>query len=210
MKKYHVFDLDGTLIDSMPYWAESMIGLLREEGIEPPEDIIRIITPLGNRGTAQYFIDMGVNYELEELMAIMRNRLVPLYESVIPLKSFVRDAVNALKDRGDEVYVLTASPHVMTDAALKNNGIFDEFKFVWSSDDFDFTKAQKEIYKQTADRIGCNVEDIVFYDDNPVAVAAAKEAGVFAVGVYDETSASFCDYLPEVGDGYISSFEELI
>ena len=41
--KYHVFDLDGTLIDSMPYWAASMIELLREQGIEPPEDIIKIV-----------------------------------------------------------------------------------------------------------------------------------------------------------------------
>ncbi len=209
--KHHVFDLDGTLIDSMPYWAAGMIGLLREQGIEPPEDIIKIVTPLGNRGTAEYFISLGVDMDVETLMAKMREKLVPLYENVIPLKECVREGIAAVKERGDEVYVLTASPHVMTDPVLKRNGAFDDFKVVWSSDDFNHTKAQKEIYFETAERIGCRVEDIVFYDDNPNALIAAREAGVETVGVYDKTSVEVTDYnIADVCDRYINSFKELL
>lgn len=208
--KYHVFDLDGTLIDSMPYWAQGMIEILIEEGKEPPEDIIKIITPLGNRGTAEYFVGMGIDKTVDELIVKMREKLVPLYEKVIPLKSDIREGIQAIKDRGDEVYVLTASPHVFTDPVLLRNGAFDDFKEVWSSDDFSFTKAQKEIYFEVADRIGCRVEDIVFYDDNPNALAAARDAGVYTVGVYDETSAANCANVRDFCDDYIVSFKELI
>ena len=52
--KYYLFDFDGTLVDSMPYYAKAMLQILDENGISYPEDIVKTITPLGYGGTADY------------------------------------------------------------------------------------------------------------------------------------------------------------
>ncbi len=210
MKKYHIFDLDGTLIDSMGYWAEAMIEILKEGGVQPPEDIVRIITPLGAAGTAKYYVEMGVEGTVQSIMEKQRQKLVPYYADVITLKPFARDYLMMLKEKGDGLYVLTASPHAFTDPVLRRNGIYDLFDGVWSSDDFDYTKVQKEIYFQAAERIGCRVEDIIFYEDNANAIKAGNAAGVATVGLYDKTSAECSDEVPKVCDRYVMSFEELM
>ncbi len=208
--KYHIFDLDGTLIDSMEYWAQAMIEILIEGGIEPPEDIIRIITPLGAEGTAKYYVKMGISGTVESIMDTQPRKLVPYYTDVITLKPFVKEYLSSLKAKGDRIYVLTASPHAFTDPVLKRNGIYDLFDAVWSSDDFDYTKVQCEIYRQAAQQIGCRVEDIVFYEDNANAIKVGNAAGVETVGLYDKTSAECSDEVPKVCGKYVMSFEELL
>ena len=61
--KTYLFDFDGTLVDSMPTYGALMIRILNESGIEYPSNIIKIITPLGFIGTAEYFIGMGMKGE---------------------------------------------------------------------------------------------------------------------------------------------------
>ena len=54
--KYYLFDFDGTLVDSMPTFCSSMLRILQENHVSYPEDVTKIITPLGLNGTADYFI----------------------------------------------------------------------------------------------------------------------------------------------------------
>jgi len=92
MKKVHIFDLDGTLIDSMTQFPKANLRVLREEGVTPPEDVVNIITPLGYRGTAEYFIKtLGVKASCpEEIMKRVESYLIDDYTNVIPLKPFVK------------------------------------------------------------------------------------------------------------------------
>lgn len=212
MKKVHIFDLDGTLIDSMTQFPKANLRVLAEEGITPPEDVVNIITPLGYRGAAEYFINtLGVKASCpEEIMKRVESYLIDDYTNKIPLKPFVREYVEKLKKEGCKLYVLTASPHACTDPCLKRNGIFELFDTVWSSDDFGITKANPQIYRDAADRIGCDISDIMFYDDNFTALETAKKAGLATTGVYDPASDDFRDGIVATADIYINSFEELM
>ena len=212
MKKVHIFDLDGTLIDSMTQFPKANLRVLAEEGITPPEDVVNIITPLGYRGAAEYFINtLGVKASCpEEIMKRVESYLIDDYTNKIPLKPFVREYVEKLKKEGCKLYVLTASPHACTDPCLKRNGIFELFDTVWSSDDFGITKANPQIYCDAADRIGCDISDIMFYDDNFTALETAKKAGLATTGVYDPASDDFRDGILATADVYINSFEELM
>ena len=208
--KTYLFDFDGTLVDSMPTYAGLMIRILDEHGVWYPENIIKIITPLGFIGTAKYFIEkLGIDKTEEELIGLMHAYAIEAYTHSVPAKKYVVEVIKHLKARGDSLHVLTASPHATLDPCLKRLGIYDLFTNVWSCEDFGTSKADPEIYRMAAQRIGAKVEDVMFLDDNYNADKTAKEAGMQVCAVYDDTSAEYEAEMREVADHYIYDFSEL-
>lgn len=206
----YLFDFDGTLVDSMPCWSQKMINILENSKTPYPKDIIKIITPLGDMGTAKYFKEeLGVNLSIEEMLCQMDEYALPEYKNTIILKEGVLDYLLMLKRGGCSLNVLTASPHKMLDPCLKRNGIYDLFDNVWSCDDFKTTKSNPEIYKNVAKELGVKTSDIAFFDDNIGAVKTAASAGLYTVGVYDNSARDFKDELKKIADLYIESFSDL-
>lgn len=205
----YLFDFDGTLVDSMPIYAAMMLGILQENHVPHEPDIIKITTPLGYAKTAELFASMGLNLPVEEIIAIMNARAVEAYTYRVPAKAHVIEALKRLKARGDDLNVLTASPHAMLDPCLRRLGIYDLFTNVWSCDDFATTKADPQIYHMAALRIGKPVEEIWFLDDNPGADRTAKAAGMRVCGVYDDSSAEYEQEMRETCDAYIGDFSQI-
>ena len=208
--KTYLFDFDGTLVDSMPAYAATMIRVLEENNIQYPADIIKIITPLGYIGTAEYFMKLGLNKPKDEIIAIITSYLTEEYHNRIPAKSNVVSVLKELKSRGADLNVLTASPHVMLDACLKRLGVYDLFTNVWSCEDFATTKADPNIYWMAAEKMGTTVDQVLFLDDNYNADKTAKSAGMKVCGVYDESSSDSVDEIKAITDYYIYNFKELL
>lgn len=206
----YLFDFDGTLVDSMPTYGALMLRILDEHHIPYGDDIIKIITPLGFVGTADYFIGMGLDRSREELVALMTAYAVDAYTHRVPAKPQVIEVLQALKARGDSLNVLTASPHDTLDPCLKRLGIFDLFDNVWSCNDFGTTKADPDIYRMAAARLGVAVEDVIFLDDNYNADKTAKAAGMRVFGVFDESSREYADEIRAITERYITDFSELL
>lgn len=207
--KHYLFDFDGTLVDSMPTYVSVMLRILDENGVAYGSDIVKIITPLGYKGTAEYFVRLGVPLGVEEIMAKMTEYARYEYANNVQAKAHVVDVLRRLKARGDSLHVLTASPHTMLDPCLKRIGIYDLFENVWSCDDFSTTKADPEIYKMAAEKIGLPVGEIWFLDDNYNADKTAKQAGMLVCGVFDESSAEYEEEMKGITDAYIHDFSEL-
>ncbi len=205
----YLFDFDGTLVDSMPRWSENMLRIAKECGATYPENLVKIITPLGNNGTAEYLIAHGATMTKQELFALMDAYGMEGYERHIPAKPHVAETLHILKAAGHSLNVLTASPHKMLDVCLKRLKLYDLFDHVWSCDDFGTTKSDPEIYRQAAKLMGCRVEDSIFLDDNYGAVKTAKEAGMRTIAVYDDTSADMEQEMRQLADDYIYDFRAL-
>ena len=211
MLKTHIFDFDGTLVNSMPTWSEKVLNILRTCGIPYPDDILRSIVTLGDAGTARYFRDvMGVPLSLEEMFAMMDAYALPRYRDEVPVKDGVIPYLRWLKEQGCTVHVLTASPHKMVDPCLKRLGIFDWFCNVWSTDDFGTTKSDPDIYRQAAARIGVPHTECAFYDDSIAAIRTANEAGMPTVGIFDEYARPFLPDMQKESGRFAFSMEELI
>ena len=210
MKETYLFDFDGTLVDSMPTFVSVMIRILDEHGIKYSDDIVKIITPLGYLGTAEYFRSLGLKKPTEEIVALMNSYARAEYENTVGAKRGVIDTLRKLRDGGASLNILTASPHIMLDPCLKRLGIFELFDNVWSSDDFGTTKADPKIYKMAADRLGCRVENVIFVDDNVGAVKTAKLAGMVAYGIFDESSAELVEEMTAISDRYLYALSDLI
>ena len=205
----YLFDFDGTLVDSMPVYAAMMLQILEENSVPHEKDIIKITTPLGYPGTAKLFHDMGLDRPVEEIIAIMNERAVKAYTYDVPAKAHVIAALRRLKARGDDLNVLTASPHAMLDPCLKRLGVWELFSNVWSCEDFGTTKANPDIYLMAAEKIGKPVNEIWFLDDNLGADRTAKAAGMRVCGVFDASSAEYEREIREACDAYIESFSEI-
>ncbi len=206
---HYLFDFDGTLVDSMPYWAKCMLTVLDRHHIAYGEDIIRVITPLGLDGTVKHFQSMGLDLPHGEIVEEIYSLLTPCYLDLIPEKAGVRHCLEAMKKAGLGLHVLTASPHAWLDPCLVRLGLYEMFDNVWSSDDFGLQKTNPEIYGKAAERIGTAVKDITFLDDNINADRAAKKAGMPVIGVYDPSSEDDTEAMKALTDGYIRDFGEL-
>jgi len=206
-----IFDFDGTLVDSMPVFVGASLKLLDSHGIKYGEDIVKIITPLGLQGQAKYYREeLGLDMTMEEIRDTVGAEIHYAYLNTIPAKNNVISVLKALKERGANLNVLTASPHETLDPCLKRIGIYDIFTNVWSCEDFDTTKSDPNIYHRAAAIIGEKVEDIVFLDDNYNADKTAKEAGMKVCGVYDDSSKDDIEEIKSVSDWYIYDFSELL
>ena len=207
---YYIFDMDGTLIDSMPSYGGAVIKTFDDNGIKYPEDIIKIVTPLGFKGTAEYAVKMlGSKVNEEELICQFTENMLYAYENTIEAKQGVISTVKRLKSEGHSINVLTASPHATLDPCLKRLGLYELFDNVWSCDDFGTTKSDTKIYRMAAQRLGTVVSECVFLDDNINAVVTAKEAGMQVVGVYDKSADEFVDEMKKVCGRYIYTFDEI-
>ena len=110
--KTYLFDFDGTLVDSMPTYVSAMLRILDENSISYDKDIVKIITPLGLIGTAEYFVELGINKPKEEIILLMKEYMAEGYFYHIPAKNNVIPVLKELKKKGCNLNVLTASPHI--------------------------------------------------------------------------------------------------
>jgi len=209
--KTYLFDFDGTLVDSMPSFVNGMLKILDENNVKYGDDLIKIITPLGLNGTADYFInELGLNITKSKLLEQMQKNIIDEYFYKIPAKNNVVKVLNALKNQGASLNVLTASPHITLDACLKRVGLYDLFDNVWSCDDFFTTKANPEIYLKVAEKLGVNISDVLFLDDNINADKTAKQAGMKVCGVFDPSSKDGVQEMQSVCDYYVFDMIELL
>ena len=211
MVNTYLFDFDGTLVDSMPTYASVMLRILDEHKVSYSDDIIKIITPLGFFNTAKYFNEkLGLDKSVDEITKLMVEYATYEYTYNIPAKDNVIEVLKELKARGANLNVLTASPHTSLDPCLKRLGIWDLFTNVWSCDDFATTKADPNIYRIAAEKLGTPASQVLFLDDNINADRTAKEAGMQVCGVYDDTSADMVEDMKKLCDLYIYNFTELL
>jgi len=210
-KNYCIFDLDGTLLDSMTTWPPAMIKIMDDAGLDYPDDVVNIMTPIGFNGCADYFISLGhPEKDPDALINIMYDYLVEDYSTAVLIKPYVKEMLEKLREDGKKVYALTASPHRTVDPCLEHNGVAHLFDNVWSTDDLALKKSDPRIYEEVADRIGVRPDEIEFYDDNDIALRTAKGVGFRVIGVYDPVTEKYREEIESFADGYVVSFDELL
>ena len=209
--KTYLFDFDGTLVDSMPLYVDSMLRILNDHEVCYDKDrVISDITPLGTEKTVEYLIGLGLKLKKEQIFNLFIRYMLEAYFHTIPAKEGVIPTLKQLRETGNSLNILTASPHISLDACLKRLGIFDWFEHVWSSDDFKTTKTDPMLYRTVAERLGERTENILFVDDNFYALETAKKSGMKICGIFDAASFQDTDRIVATADFYLAEFSQLL
>lgn len=208
--KAAIFDMDGTLLDSMTTWSEACIAPLIKNNIKYPENIMDIITPLKFDQTAEYYRTLGLNLSYDELLGSVYDEMVYAYKYKIKAKPHVYEFLEKLKKNGTKMCILTASQREAAIPCLERLDLLKYFEFYMSCGEAGMSKTNPEIYIMAAKKLDFPIEETAVYEDNCNAVKSAKKAGAFVCGVYDTTSDHAAEEIKRNCDVYIKSFGELI
>ena len=182
--KAAIFDMDGTLIDSMGVWSRIDEAFLSKRGIEVPPDYAEEICALGFRGTAEYTVRrFGLSDTPEELMAEWSAMADYEYAHNIMLFPGAKETLERLRSLGVRLFVATALTEKMYLPCFRNNGIDGWFEDVFSVDALGISKSDRAFFDHIAEKTGLAPGDCVLIDDAAAALAAAKKAGFICCAV---------------------------
>ena len=183
---YAILDMDGTLLDSSGMWDDVARGLLAQWDAVYTQGQGDDTMTMTIDGAAAYFAEQcHLPVTPQELARQIRDRARQAYGTIAKLKPGVREAINLMKSRGMTLCVASGTERPLVDAALEQFGILDRFAFTVSCRT-PRGKAEPEVYLRAAQKLGATPEQIMVFEDSPVAVHTARQAGFYTIGVLDE------------------------
>lgn len=209
--KAAIFDLDGTLLDSMPVWENVGSDYLLDRGITPPDGLQEKLKTMSFRISAEYFVsEFSLDTTVEDLMAYWMDQVAHHYHATIELKPYVVEYLEQLRDLGIRMCVATATDRGLAEAALARLGILDYFEFVITVDEVGRSKEFPDIFLEAARRLNCPAQECVVFEDSLHALHTLRETEFIGWGVHDASAESELDRIQELSDRFIWSFAELI
>ena len=190
-EKFAIFDLDGTLLDSMPYWLEYGYGYLREKGAVITPQTRSVLDAMSLSETVQYCRrEQGLDISAEEVMAAIEASMRMHYETDIPLKPGALELLEQMKRLGYHMCVLTATRAEVCGPSVETCGIGKYLDFLMDCEDFPQGKNTPDVFFAAARRLGADPASTLVFEDSPHAVRSLAETDFTAVGVADVTAAA--------------------
>ena len=185
--KYIIFDLDGTLIDSMPVWRGTGSGFLKNHNFPVPANLMDVVKTQTIWQTAEWFrSDLGVPMEAEDIVNEIVESVVEAYRHTIPLKEGVKEYLEQKYQEGVQMCILTASEADYIYPALDRLDIRKYFSHVLTCTELGKYKDDGAAYLSAMELMGGTLEDTVVFEDAYYAVKGAKSVGFPVYAVLDE------------------------
>lgn len=208
-----IFDLDGTLIDSMPTWRNLQLDAMGESLGRPLTDVERALGIQYPYPEAIKRLPDGDKCDEAYVRDISMERMTAVYHSgKIDLKPCVREYLVWLHEHGCKAALATATPRTMFEPYLKLKGIYDLFDYIVTADDVHADKFESpKIYETAMAALGGTKENTAVFEDVYFAIRTAKTAGFYTVAVDDGSiqAATLADTL-RYADRFIRSYEEMM
>lgn len=202
-----IFDLDGTLVDSMGVWRQIDVDFLGKRGLSVPPDYLDAITPMGFEAAADYTIDrFGFPETREEIIREWYDMAIYAYANTVPLKKGAMEYLQMLKEQNIKMAVATASDKQLVIPALTNNGVIHMFDNITTVQEVSRGKGFPDVYDKAAERMGIHPAECIVFEDILAGIQGAHMGGYRAVAIFDEHSVEPAEVIKENADAYIMDF----
>lgn len=208
MIKGAIFDMDGTLLDSMGMWNNVGVNYLISLDIEPEPELISVINHMSTRQVANYLIDTyHVDKTADKIVHEIEQNIEYFYRNEVMTKPYIREFLDKFRAQGIKMCVATATNKAMVRVALNRCGISDYFTEIFTTEDSGVGKNKPDIYEMALKCLGTDKDDTVVFEDLLVPLTTAKNAGFKTCAVQDEFNDDEYE-LRKRSDYYLESFAE--
>ena len=206
MIKGAIFDLDGTLIDSMFIWDTICEEYLKSLGIEPKENLAEVFKTFTLPQAAQYYRkNYGVTRSVNEIVEDINNMVAEIYRTKVVLKNGVGDFLKRLQSSGIKMCVATVTDRTIVEEVLKRLGVREYFSKIFTCNEIGCNKENPEIYRKALEYLGTKKAETVVFEDVFHALKTAKKDGFKIAAVYDSHEPRQKE-IKEISDYYITDF----
>lgn len=206
-----IFDLDGTLVDSMWVWSQIDVDYLKSKGHTMPENLNSEICHLSFTQTANYFKKrFNLSDPIENILDDWHNMAFHHYSENVKLKDGVKQFLDKLKEKNIKIALATSNSIPLLEACLKNNGIYDYFDSITTTDEVSNGKNCPDVYLLAAKKLNVEPADCIVFEDILPAIKGAKAANMTVVAVHDKHSLNDLNEIIQTSDKYINSYFELV
>lgn len=206
-----IFDLDGTILDSMWVWEQVDVNFLGNRGISVPGDYAKEISAMNIITAAEYTIArFHLPETAEQVAAEWYDMAMKEYSEDVRLKAGAREYMAYLKAKDVKLAVATSSPRELFLPCLENNEIFEFFDTIVTTMEVKRGKDFPDVYEEAARRISLKPSECMVFEDILKGIKAAKRGGFYVVALEEDHAIEDREEIRQVSHKYIKDFGELM
>lgn len=206
-----IFDLDGTIADSMKVWTNIDIKFFETRNMEFPDDLQKSIEGMSFTETAAYFIErFQLPETVEELKAVWSAQAIDEYRDNVQVKPGVIDFLNHLRKCSIKTGIATSNSRALADAFLEANELTQYIDCIVTSCEVCAGKPAPDVYLRAAELLDVSPLNCLVFEDIPMGILAGKNAGMKVCAVEDRYSLGMINDKKQLADYYIQDFYEVM
>jgi len=210
MIKGAIFDLDGTILDSMPIWYSAAERFLKGIGIEAEPGIDRAMFSMSMTEGAEFLKDRyHLDMDPREIIEGINRTIEDFYAYHAPLKEGVKKFLEGMREAGVKMVIATATDRNVLEPALERLDVMRFFDRIFTTTEIGAGKTRPDIYHAAARHMGTLPEETWVFEDALYAIKTAKSAGFRTVGVYDPYSADDWEEIRSISDIHMEKLDDV-
>lgn len=184
-----IFDMDGTLTDSMGRWSEIYAMLIDYLKIELPQGFTMKVNHIPMRKRVGEILKLlSLDFCEEEVYSFWIEKTVEYYNKDFKTKPYMLEALKTLKEQNVVMAIATASDIRCAEAFIKSNNLTEYINIITGLEEVSRPKSFPDIYLKAAERLGVDPSNCMVFEDALTAIEAAKVGGFLVCGVQDDSS----------------------
>lgn len=205
-----IFDLDGTILDSMHIWSDIGLLFLKNKGVEPPEGIEDEFVKMSMVQAAEYYIkNIDPTATVMDIVNEVNSLVQGFYFNEVIKKDGVKEFLEFLKSRNVKMCVATATDKHLVEKALERNEIREYFSEIFTCGSVGAGKDSPVIYDVALKHLGTPKESTFVFEDALYAIETANKAGYNILGIKDISEKADPEIVKQLCNYYINDYSEI-
>lgn len=206
-----IFDMDGTLIDSMWIWPSIDEVYLKKYDLVAPENFHEDIEGMSYTEVSRYFLEVfpTLTCTQQEVMDEWTEMAYERYITEAPFKEGVREFILEMRSQGKKIGIATSNSRTLTEDTLRALKAIELFDVIRTACEVGKGKPAPDVYLSVAEEMGIEPEHCLVFEDVPMGILAGKNAGMKVCAVDDEFSRYQEEKKRNLADYYLYSYEDI-